>query len=728
MYSDFFKLDGSPFRLNPDHRFFYVAEPHQKAIAHLQYALSRSEGFVVVTGEVGAGKTTLVNRILSELEESSYITGNIVTSYIEHADLIHLVASTFGIRHERTNKATLLLDIRAFLEEQRVLGRHPILFVDEVQNLPESSLEELRMLSNFSLPGESLLQIFLVGQPEFRETLADERMEQLRQRVITACHLGTLDEDDTRNYIAHRLRLANWRGDPSFSVRSFELIHRLSGGVPRRINQVCDRLLLYGFLEQIHRIDTTAVAAVARDMTEEGLIKAPASVLHPEGDDEVDADIAPAADIPEAAEPEILDTPLPEEFLAEIESLETGADILSTLEKADDGAEAAASTPEVTWESEQDPDIGEETEEEKPQETGAEQGASASDVQMHEPDGVTEDSESKPAFVEAEAQTETEAVEEDEEEAVQEAETVPESASEQSLGTESEEQDDAAFEPETNEPETAESEKADPEKASETEEELAAAKSANPVAVPTAASLPLYLPDEALQDGASAGRAKSVPRRWRLAAGAALAACIAAGLFALPEDWIQQHMINAEDLVVSQDLDLRSFTPGGDSLTEIRQTQQIGGDAVAAASQKKGPYIVPAATGLDGSGAIPKVAAETSVVKAAETTLVAAVPEKSVAETALPIEERFLIQLATLRTQEEAIELRDGLEKRFEDLLADFGLGVRHANIAGAEYYRVMTELGDARERMFDICTKIKSEDQSCILVLDTAAQARAVN
>ena len=264
MYSEFFKLNGSPFRLNPDHRFFYVAEPHQKAIAHLQYALIRSEGFVVITGEVGAGKTTLVNRMLSELEESRYITGNIVTSYIEHADLIHLVAATFGVRSEGADKATLLLNIRAFLEEQRVLGRHPILFVDEVQNLPESSLEELRMLSNFSLPGESLLQIFLVGQPEFRATLADESMEQLRQRVITACHLGTLDAKDTGNYIAHRLRLANWRGDPSFSLRSFELIHRLSGGVPRRINQICDRLLLYGYLEQIHRIDAMAVAAVAR--------------------------------------------------------------------------------------------------------------------------------------------------------------------------------------------------------------------------------------------------------------------------------------------------------------------------------------------------------------------------------------------------------------------------------------------------------------------------------
>ena len=282
MYTEFYNLRGSPFRLNPDHRFFYVAEPHEKAIAHLKYALNRNEGFVVITGEVGAGKTTLVNRMLHDLEESRYITGTIVTSFIEHDDLVPLVAATFGVDQGAGNKASLLLNIRAFLEEQRVLGRRPILFVDEVQNLPESSLEELRMLSNFSLPGESLLQIFLVGQPEFRETLADESLEQLRQRVVTSCHLGTLHAEDTRSYVHHRLNLANWNGDPEFSDRAFELIHRLSGGVPRRINVICDRLLLHGFLEQLHRIDAAVLAAVARDMTDEGLLTAPADVLDPD--------------------------------------------------------------------------------------------------------------------------------------------------------------------------------------------------------------------------------------------------------------------------------------------------------------------------------------------------------------------------------------------------------------------------------------------------------------
>lgn len=764
MYSEFYKLNGSPFRLNPDHRFFYVAEPHQKAIAHLQYALSRSEGFVVITGEVGAGKTTLVNRMLSELEASSYITGNIVTSFVEHADLIHLVASTFGVSRAGADKATLLLNIRAFLEEQRMLGRHPILFVDEVQNLPESSLEELRMLSNFSLPGESLLQIFLVGQPEFRETLADETMEQLRQRVVTACHLGTLDAEDTRNYVAHRLRLANWQGDPAFSARSFELIHILSRGVPRRINQICDRLLLYGFLEQIHRIDATVVAAVARDMTDEGLITAPASVLNAQEDDEVDAEMTPAEAAEEAAEPEFSDTPLPEEFLEELGSFDSIADFLSgTHNEARE-----VSGPEADG----DPDV--EALDPAP-ESAADTGLSSLEPIDETPDEILVEAEPEPALVKIPDAADLSASGDEVSEVEAESATGPEPEAANQTETDSKLRLDADSEPDAEPEENLEAEPDteeeavtasnaedegeqdavragdaafEPDEKPEADEEQTAAVSSMPA--PAVVSLPLHLPDEALADGPTEGRTRA-PRRWHLAAGAALAASILAALFALPEDWVRQHMIESDELVVSQDLDLRTLTLGDQQLVRANRpgtpaaVSGEGGVTTAGGTggetEKKGGYVIPASTGLDGGAAVAKKAPGAQGVKPAGTTLVAALPQPKVASKAtsdalpkpapsemLPVEERFLIQLATLRTQDEAAQLRDSFEERFNDLLADFGLGVRHANIAGAQYFRVMTELSGARERMFDICTRIKSEDQSCILVLDRASQAQAVN
>ncbi len=745
MYNEFYKLEGNPFRLNPDHRLFFVAEPHQKAIAHLEYALNRSEGFVVITGEVGAGKTTLVNRMLSRLEASSYITGNIVTSFVEHSDLIHLVASTFGVSQAGADKATLLLNIRAFLEEQRMLGRHPILFVDEVQNLPASSLEELRMLSNFSLPGESLLQIFLVGQPEFRATLADESMEQLRQRVITACHLGTLNVEDTRSYIAHRLRLSNWVGDPGFSARAFELIHLLSRGVPRRINQVCDRLLLYGYLEQIHRIDAAAVAAVARDMTDEGLITAPAAVLYPEDvDEDREADLelaeAPAA----SEEAEIQDTPLPESFLEELASYESAAAAAAAfITDYDKDAEAdEESDPESSHEEapEEEAELAQPLDEEP-----AEENPEGPEEDTSEPQEAEEVLEAPAALAEAESSmTEAES-----EEAAQTEETVeadadaPEETAESELG-EAGEAEDPSVETEATTEDGGES-LSEEEREEEPEPAVAAATATLPEVAKPVAMPPLYLPDEALSDGPTEGRAR-LSRRWPLAAGAALAASIAAALFAVPEEWVEQNMFDSKDLVVSQDLDLRTVSPGEIQLAEV--PAEAGQGAVSDAqpatlkrpeadASKKGPYIVPAASSLDGGDAAAKGASDGEGAAPLATAVAAALPNgnpklatasSGAPAESLPVEDRFLIQLATLRSQEEALQLRDRFEARFKTLIADFGLGVRHASIAGAQYFRVMTELGGERERMFEICSQIKKEDQSCILVLDTAAQAQVVN
>jgi putative secretion ATPase (PEP-CTERM system associated) len=234
------------------------------------YGLSKGEGFVVITGEVGAGKTTLVNYLLARLQDRRLITAKVVTTQLEADNLLRMVASAFGIPHEGIDKATLLNKIEAFLINNNRADRRPLLIVDEVQNLAHSSLEELRMLSNFQLGERPLLQFYLVGQPQFRQTLASQSLLQLRQRVIASHHLQPLDADETRGYIEHRLQRVGWQDDPSFADGSFAMIFEATGGVPREINLLCDRLLLFGFLEERHRIDTPEVDEVLSNMRDEG--------------------------------------------------------------------------------------------------------------------------------------------------------------------------------------------------------------------------------------------------------------------------------------------------------------------------------------------------------------------------------------------------------------------------------------------------------------------------
>ncbi len=196
---------------------------------------------------------------------------------LDAENMLRSVAVKFDVPQEGIDKATLLKRIETFLIDNHRVGKPVLLFVDEAQNLPHSALEELRMLSNIQLDSRPLLQIYLVGQPEFRHTLASKDLDQLRQRVITSYHLGPLNEQETRAYIEHRLRQVGWNDDPSFSDQTFRMIHEASGGVPRRINQLCERILLHGFIEGEHEIDSDLVHEVLRDMSEEGLAPAMAS-------------------------------------------------------------------------------------------------------------------------------------------------------------------------------------------------------------------------------------------------------------------------------------------------------------------------------------------------------------------------------------------------------------------------------------------------------------------
>lgn len=250
MYESFFGLSSKPFQLNPDPKFYYSSKPHRRARSYLVYGVMRGEGFIVITGEVGAGKTTIVRDLLESLDGDSVVAANLVSTQLGADDALKLVCAAFGVSVRGTTKADMLMALEAFFITQCTQHKRCLLIVDEAQNLQPQAVEELRMLSNFQFDDQALLQTFLVGQPEFREILQGPGMLQLRQRVTARCHLGPLDEEDTRAYIEHRLKCAGATDKPTFDVAVFEATYQHSGGIPRRINTLCDRLMLQGFLAE----------------------------------------------------------------------------------------------------------------------------------------------------------------------------------------------------------------------------------------------------------------------------------------------------------------------------------------------------------------------------------------------------------------------------------------------------------------------------------------------
>jgi general secretion pathway protein A len=269
MYENFYRLSASPFQLTPDARFFFESTVHRQAMAYLVYGLHHAEGFIIITGEVGAGKTILVDNLLSTIDQSNFIIAKIVTTQLAGDDLLHLVAAGFGIAKEGLAKGALLQRITDFVLAQQRNARRVLLIVDEAQNLSFEALEELRMLSNIIVGKTMALQSFLLGQPQFRAMLGSPLLEQLRQRVTAAYHLGPLSEGETRAYIEHRLSRADWKGDPQFTEDCFPVIYRHTGGVPRQINTLCSRVLLFGFLEELHTLQAAVVEKVANDLRQE---------------------------------------------------------------------------------------------------------------------------------------------------------------------------------------------------------------------------------------------------------------------------------------------------------------------------------------------------------------------------------------------------------------------------------------------------------------------------
>lgn len=251
MYEQFYGFTEKPFQLTPDPAFYYESVTHKKALSYLGYGLNQGEGFVVITGEVGAGKSTLVAHLKGKLDSRRMTVGEVVTSALDGEEMIHVAARSFGLDVDGNDKASALAAIELFLHEEARAGKRVLLIVDEAQNLSIGALEELRMLSNFQLGSHPLLQTLLLGQPEFRHLLAQsDELEQLRQRVIAAHHLEAMQPGEMQPYVMHRLDYVGWNDNPELDNALWSKLHKASGGIPRKVNQIMTRLLLMGAVEE----------------------------------------------------------------------------------------------------------------------------------------------------------------------------------------------------------------------------------------------------------------------------------------------------------------------------------------------------------------------------------------------------------------------------------------------------------------------------------------------
>ncbi|QTD56449.1 XrtA/PEP-CTERM system-associated ATPase [Parasphingorhabdus cellanae] len=283
MYEEFYGLKSRPFQLTPDPHYYFESLTHRKALSYLGYGLAQGEGFIVITGDVGAGKTTLVSHLMATIDRERLTAANVVTTALDSKHIVRFAADHFDIDTDDMDKAQLLSAFEEFLHSEARAGRRCLLIVDESQNLPTGALEELRMLSNFQLGGQALLQIFLLGQPEFRDTLQQsDRLEQLRQRVIAHHHLEPMEAHEIEPYITHRLSKSGWSGRPKITSDVFRLLFSETSGVPRKINTLMSRVLLMGAVEHAELIDQALVGRVLADLKgEEVEIAEPEDAIDP---------------------------------------------------------------------------------------------------------------------------------------------------------------------------------------------------------------------------------------------------------------------------------------------------------------------------------------------------------------------------------------------------------------------------------------------------------------
>jgi len=273
MYERFYDLRERPFALSPDPDYLYPSRVHREALDYLRYGLESHAGFIVITGEIGSGKTTLLQTLLRGIDTQTTV-GRIVNTMLEPRELLETIMIDFGLDPGGRSKPLLLRDLAQYLVDQRLAGRLVLLVIDEAQNLTAPALEELRMLSNLETEKSKLLQIALVGQPNLRDKLASPELEQLRQRITVSYHLMPLDQDETANYINHRLRRAAVGVPMEFPGDVTGLIHGRSRGVPRIINVICDAALVFGYAEERRQIDLPLMHEVMVELEATGVLPA----------------------------------------------------------------------------------------------------------------------------------------------------------------------------------------------------------------------------------------------------------------------------------------------------------------------------------------------------------------------------------------------------------------------------------------------------------------------
>ena len=275
MYEAFFGLNCLPFQLNPKKEFFFGSKGHQRAISYLEYGVNKGEGFIAITGEVGAGKTTLIGHLLEQLDNEKVVPVKLVTSQFNADSMLQMIASGLGLRIQADQKSQIMIAIEEFLHLSAKEGKRVLLIIDEAQNIPQDALEELRMISNYQIDGQSLFQIFLLGQPEFRQILNAADMSQLRQRIVAWHHLGPLSREEIQGYVEYRLEVAGWMGGTLIADDAYDIIYQYSGGIPRKINTFCDRLLLFSFLEEQLLITWPMANEVLHEVNSEGMMPNP---------------------------------------------------------------------------------------------------------------------------------------------------------------------------------------------------------------------------------------------------------------------------------------------------------------------------------------------------------------------------------------------------------------------------------------------------------------------
>jgi len=271
MYDQFYNLKAEPFKLSPDHRFCFSHRSYAKAKAYMQYAFQRAEGFVMITGKPGTGKTTLVSDLVESLPADKVNVAMLVCTQLEADDLLRMVADAYGVPSDTDRKSAILQQLTKVFTDAYKMGRRALLIIDEAQDLSTSALEELRLLTNLQLNRQPLLQIFLLGQEELRDMVQQPNMEQVHQRLVAACHIQPLKEEETKAFIKHRLKQVGWNNNPEISEAIYPVIHRISHGIPRRINMICSRLFLHGCVEELHQLSINDAKVVLTEIQHEQL-------------------------------------------------------------------------------------------------------------------------------------------------------------------------------------------------------------------------------------------------------------------------------------------------------------------------------------------------------------------------------------------------------------------------------------------------------------------------